>query len=122
MSQQTLISRRAGNRGAVTRLLPKIQQIIDDMARDNKIYELEKKLADLHNKIKIIEALDGEIADKIDADELEEEINNADRYNSSVYDSRDTAEYILSKLKKGESGATQAAAAITAASNPVTSS
>ncbi|KZS03386.1 Uncharacterized protein APZ42_033848 [Daphnia magna] len=122
MSQQTLIRKRAGNRGAVTRLLPKIQQIIDDatLARDNKFYELEKKLLDLHNKIKKIEILEVEIADIVDAGDLEDEISNADRYNSSVYDSRDAAEFILFKLKKEESDSIQVAAVIiTAASNPV---
>ncbi|XP_045023635.1 uncharacterized protein LOC123468017 [Daphnia magna] len=57
-SVATLTSKRGGNRGAVTRLITKLSDIITDatMHRDRKIYELNKKLEDLHDKIKVVEA------------------------------------------------------------------
>jgi hypothetical protein len=59
-SVATLTSKRGGNRGVVTRLIAKISDIITDAAmdRDRKIYELNKKLEDLHDKIKVVKTLD----------------------------------------------------------------
>lgn len=53
----SLISRRGGNRGVVTRLLGKINAITTDQTLDRarKIHELNKKLQDLHDKIKVID-------------------------------------------------------------------
>ncbi|EFX75852.1 hypothetical protein DAPPUDRAFT_322943 [Daphnia pulex] len=58
-----LTSKRGGNPGAVIRLITKISDIIADVAmdRDRKIYELSKKLEDLNEKIKAVEALETEI-------------------------------------------------------------
>ncbi|XP_057377031.1 uncharacterized protein LOC130698388 [Daphnia carinata] len=101
-SINSLVSRRAGNRGAVTRLLPKIQAIIDDrlMEKERKIHELNRKLMDLHNKIKTIEALDDEIQGAIGEDELEAEIDNSCSANSIIKDALDAGEYALEELRK----------------------
>ena len=57
MALQTLTQKRGGNRGVVTKRLAKLQDIVDDttLDRDLKIYELDKKLQDLHAKLKLIE-------------------------------------------------------------------
>ena len=59
----SLTSKRGGNRGSVTNLINKLSDIIADatMERDRKIHELNKKLEDLHDKIKLVESLDSEI-------------------------------------------------------------
>ncbi|XP_057379667.1 uncharacterized protein LOC130701905 [Daphnia carinata] len=120
-SLNALGSKRAGNRGAVTRLIPKIQSIIDDqtMDKDQKVHELEKKLLDLHNKIKIIENLDNEIQDVIDENDLETEINASSTANSITYDARDAAEFVLMKLKQEISNEQAAMAAAATVENPV---
>ncbi|EFX73940.1 hypothetical protein DAPPUDRAFT_252532 [Daphnia pulex] len=53
----SLTSKRGGNRGSVTRFIAKISDIIANVAmdRDRKIRELNKKLGDLHDKIKVVE-------------------------------------------------------------------
>ena len=119
MAQQTLqalTQKRGGNRGAVTRLLTKLQGIVDDttLDRDLKIYELDKKLQDLHSKLKLIETLDQQVQDETDVADVAAEIDNADNFNSSAFDNRDRAEFKLLKLRKevaNEDAATTAAAA-----------
>lgn len=111
----TLISRRGGNRGVVTRLLGKLNAIMTDQTldRDRKIHELNKKLQDLHDKIKVIETLDAEILQNLPEAEVENEITSADSVNTVSYDARDEAEYVLSTLmaeKAAEEAANLAAA------------
>ena len=98
MAQQTLqalTQKRGGNRGAVTRLLTKLQGIVDDttLDRDLKIYELDKKLQDLRSKLKLIETLDQQVQDETDVADVAAEIDNADNFNSSAFDNRDRAEF-----------------------------
>ena len=98
MAQQTLqalTQKRGGNRGAVTKLLTKLQGIVDDTAidRDLKIYELDKKLQDLRSKLKLIETLDQQVQDETDVADVAAEIDNADNFNSSAFDNRDRAEF-----------------------------
>ena len=119
MAQQTLqalTQKRGGNRGAVTRLLTKLQGIVDDttLDRDLRIYELDKKLQDLHSKLKLIETLDQQVQDETDVADVAAEIDNADNFNSSAFDIRDRAEFELLKLRKevaNQDAATTAAAA-----------
>ncbi|KAI9552577.1 hypothetical protein GHT06_020438 [Daphnia sinensis] len=61
----SLTSKRGGHRGAVTRLITKISDIVADAAmdRDRKIHELNNKFGDLYNKIKVVETLDTEIVE-----------------------------------------------------------
>ncbi|EFX62039.1 hypothetical protein DAPPUDRAFT_337575, partial [Daphnia pulex] len=102
MALQTLTARRGGNRGAVTKLLTKLQGIVDDITldRDLKIYELDKKLQDLHSKIKLIQTLDDEIQNVTDAADVAAEIGSADVFNSNAFDGRDRAEFELLKLRQ----------------------
>ena len=120
MAQQTLqalTQKRGGNRGAVTKLLTKLQGIVDDTAidRDLKIYELDKKLQDLLSKLKLIETLDQQIQDETDVTDVAAEIDNADNFNSSAFDNRDRAEFELVKLRKEVADEDAAAAAAAAA-------
>ncbi|KAI9558403.1 hypothetical protein GHT06_015183 [Daphnia sinensis] len=96
----SLISKRGGNRGVVTRLLRRINNIMSDQAmeRDRKIHELNKKLQKLHDKIKVLETLDSEIVQLLTEEEMATEITNADTINALSYDTRDEAEYVLSTL------------------------
>jgi hypothetical protein len=120
----TLTSKRGGNRGAVTRLIAKISDIIVDAAmdRDRKIYEFNKKLTDLHDKIKVVETLDTEIVDLLAAADVQAEMDSAGVINTTAYDARDAAEFTLKKLmdEKAAEAATAAAvaAATVAATNP----
>lgn len=100
MALKTLTQKRGGNRGTVTKLLTKLQSIVDDttLDRDLKIYELEKKLQDLHSKIKHIQILDNQIQDVTDAADVVAEIGSADVFNSSAFDGGDRAEFELLKL------------------------
>ncbi|XP_045036719.1 uncharacterized protein LOC116934648 [Daphnia magna] len=61
----SLTSERGGHRGTVTRLIAKISDIVTDagMDRDRKIHVLNKKLGDLHDKVKVVETLDTEIVE-----------------------------------------------------------
>ena len=111
----SLTSKRGGNRGAVTKLITKLSDIIADvtMERDRKIHELNKKLEDLHDKIKLVESLDSEIIELLPADDVEAEMASAGTTNDTAYDARDAAEFVLKKLmdEKAEEIATAAAAA-----------
>lgn len=103
MAQLNLIPKRAGNRGAVTRLLTKLKGITDnpDLAIDLKIHELDKKLAELQIKLKLVQSLDDQILDTIEnSDDIETEVNNADQFNSAACDARDSAEFVLSSLRR----------------------
>ncbi|EFX73450.1 hypothetical protein DAPPUDRAFT_253081 [Daphnia pulex] len=113
-SVATLTSKRGGNRGAVTRLIAKISDIIADAAmdRDRKIYELNKKLTDLHDKIKVVETLDTEIVELLAAVDMEAEIDSAGVINTTAYDARDAAEFTLKKIMD------EKAAEVAAAANP----
>ncbi len=113
----SLTSKRGGNRGAVTRLINKISDIIADAAmdRDRKIYELNKKLEDLHDKIKVVEALDSEIVDLFAAADMEAEMANAGGINAVSYDARDAAEFTLKTLMDEKAAEVAAAAAASAA-------
>ena len=92
-SWASLKSKRVGNRGAITRLINKITDIIAGAAmdRDPKIYKLNKKLEDLHGTIKIIESLDSEIVDLLRATDVEADTTNAGGINAITYDARDSA-------------------------------
>ncbi|XP_046438873.1 uncharacterized protein LOC124190290 [Daphnia pulex] len=120
----TLTSKRGGNRDAVTRLIAKISDIIADAAmdRDRKIYELNKKLTDLHDKIKVVETLDTKIVELLAAADVQAEMDSAGVINTTAYDARDAAEFTLKKLmdEKAAEAATAAAAsaATVAATNP----
>ena len=120
----SLTSKRGGNRGQVTKLITKLSDIIADatMDRDRKIHELNKRLEDLHDKIKVVEALDFEIVELLPAADVEGEMDSADTINSTAYYARDAAEFELKKLmdeKAAEvAAADAAAAATTAAANP----
>lgn len=96
-----LTHKRAGNRSSITKLLNKIKGIVEDNSidRDLKIHELDKKLADLHNKLKTLQSFDEQIQDSISSDDIEAEIENADTFNSNAFDARDRAEFVLSKLR-----------------------
>ncbi len=107
----SLISKRCGNRGAVTRLVAKISDIIPDAAmdRDRKIHELNNKLRDLHDKIKVVEALDTKIVKLLAAADVEDEMDSARVVNTAAYDARDAEEFTLKKLR--DEKATEVAAA-----------
>ena len=96
----SLTSKRGGNRGAVTKLITKLSDIIADvtMERDRKIHELNKKLEDLHDKIKLVESLDSEIIELLPAADVEAEMASAGTINDTAYDARDATEYVLKKL------------------------
>ncbi|EFX75646.1 hypothetical protein DAPPUDRAFT_323133 [Daphnia pulex] len=98
-SVASLTSKRGGNRGAITRLIAKISDIIADasMDRDRKIHELNKKL-DLYDKIKVVEALDTEIVELLAAAEVEDEMDSSGVVNMAAYDARDAAKFTLKKL------------------------
>lgn len=69
----------------VTRLLGRINAIMSDQAmeRDRKIHEFNKKLQELHDKIKVIETLDSEIIQMLNKEKVVTEITNADVVNAS---------------------------------------
>lgn len=109
MANVTYITSKSGsNRGAVTRLIANISDIIADAAmdRDRKIYELNKKLEDIHDKIKVVETLDSEIVELLPAADVEAEMTSA-----VAYDARDAAEFILKKLMDEKAAEVAAAAA-----------
>jgi len=112
MALQTLTQKQGGNRWSVTKLLTKLQDIVDDttLDRDLKIYELDKKLQDLHSKLKLIQSLDEQGQDKTDAADVAADITSADVFNSSAFDGRDRAEFELLKLRKEVADANAAAA------------
>ena len=116
------MSKRDGNRGAVTQLITKLSNIIADatMDRDRKIHELNKKLEDLHDKNKVIEALDFEIVELLATADVEDEMASAGTTNATAYDARDAAEFALKKLmdEKAAEVAATAAVAATATANP----
>ncbi|EFX80206.1 hypothetical protein DAPPUDRAFT_244003 [Daphnia pulex] len=116
-SVATLTSKRGGNRGAVTRLIAKLSDIINDAAmdRDRKIHELNKKLEDLHDKIKVVETLDSEIVELLPAADVEAEMSNAGTTNAVAYDARDAAEFTLKTLMDEKAAEVAAAAAASAA-------
>ena len=98
-----LVQKRAGNRGCVTKLLTKIKAIIDDGTLDvGKIHDLGKKIADLHSRLKTVRELDEDIQNGLPADELEEEIENADTFNGNAKDAQDYAEFVLDQLQQEE--------------------
>jgi hypothetical protein len=111
----SLTSKHGGNRGAVTKIITKLSDIIADatMERDRKIHELNKKLEDLHDKIKLVESLDSEIIELLPAADVEAEMASAGTINDTAYGARDAAEFVMKKLmdEKAEEIATAAAAA-----------
>ena len=100
MNLASLKSKRVGNRGAVTRLINKITDIIADagMDRDRKIYELNKKLEDLYSKIKIVESLDSEIVYLLPVTDVEADMTYTGGINAITYDARDSEEFNLKTL------------------------
>ncbi|EFX60250.1 hypothetical protein DAPPUDRAFT_278468 [Daphnia pulex] len=92
------------------------------MDRDRKIYELNKKLEDLHDKIKVVETLDSEIVELLPAADVEAEMSNAGTTNAVAYDARYAAEFTLKTLMDEKAAEVAAAAAAStaaaAAANP----
>jgi acetolactate synthase small subunit len=82
----SLTSRRGGNHVAVARLIAKISDIVNDAAmdRDRKIHELNKKLGDLHDKIKVVETLDTEIVELLAAADVQAEMDIAGVINTTA--------------------------------------
>ena len=99
---QALVSKRAGSRGAITRLLTKIQGITksSDMQRELKYFELGKKLEDLNTKLNLLKALDAEIPEATPNEKIEEEMKNADSVISHASDEYDSASFVAMILKK----------------------
>jgi len=102
-----LTALRRGNRGAATRLVNKISDIIADAAtsRAQKIHELTRKIADLETKITVIEGFDNSILDELDAADLATEMETADTNNQTLRDARVGFDFQLQTLREAEAAA-----------------
>ncbi len=75
---------RAGHKASATRIVRHIDDILDSETRDMERLSLLRLT--LNEKLETIKALDSEVIELLDDDALAEEIEQADGYKESVYD------------------------------------
>ena len=84
---------RAGHRGAVTKLLKRVDGTSQELLQEHDVRELLSIREIIRNKEKIISELNDKIVEQISEEEIQEEIEEADRYAFDI-------EMALTKLAK----------------------
>ena len=84
---------RAGHRGAVTKLLKRVDGTSQELLQEHDVSELLSIREIIRNKEKIISELNDKIVEQISEEEIQEEIEEADRYAFDI-------EMALTKLAK----------------------